>query len=107
MEGVFLRSKMYSFKTQDDKFSKKTAKGISKRAVRSHLNHQCYLRCLENDYNIQNVEQHRIISKNHNVFSVKQLKQGLSPFNDKIYMEKVGDEFVTHSFGHYAIRDKM
>ena len=98
---------MYSFISQDDKFSKNTAKGISKRTVKSQLKHQSYLRCLENDYNIQNVEQCRIISKNHNVFSVRQLKQGLSPYNDKIYMEKVGDAYVTHSFGHYAIREKM
>ncbi len=97
-EFVGLRSKMYSIKTSDG-IQKNTAKGVSRIVSENVLTHSDYFKCLFEKTNMKH-EMTRIVNENHQIFTVKQVKTSLSPFNDKKYINENG---VTHSFGHYTL----
>jgi len=98
IEGVFLRSKMYSLNSLSNKNSKSTAKGIDRTTKERELTHEKYVAALNNDINPR-VSITKIMSKDHSVFTVVQSKAGLSNYNDKVFVEKQGDIYKTHSFG--------
>lgn len=104
VDGVFLRSKMYSILNQDDKMNKKTGKGIARRAIKL-IDHSRYVACItDENYDVEKVTTTKFISENHHVYTVEQSKKGLSPYNDKVRIEKLPDgEFRTHSFGYNPI----
>ena len=104
LEGIFLRSKMYSILSEREEMSKHTAKGIKKSVSDKVLTHEKYRRCLEEEYEVEKVEINMIQSKRHQVYSVKQFKSGLSPYNDKRYqcLSETGD-YETHSFGYVKV----
>ena len=98
-EFVGLRPKMYSL-TYGGK-EKKTAKGINRRVVDNDLRHQNYKDSLKNSV-IQPCTMNQIRSFNHNMYSVKMNKIGLSPFDDKRYVLEDGCTTLAH--GHYRTK---
>ena len=96
-----LRSKLYSLKLlgADDK---KTAKGIKKCVVSKTINFDDYVACLKNESELV-CEQNSIRSKHHNVFSIKERKIALSPFDNKRYLIKNSTD--TLPWGHKDIMD--
>ena len=101
-ECVSLRAKMYSMLVSDGSV-KCTAKGVTRTAKNKYLNHDEYRKCLTLLQAKSNV-MYRIMQKDHKLFTVQQTKNSLSPFNDKIWMSKLNDQWVTHSLGHYLIK---
>ena len=96
-EFVGLRAKMYSIKTEDGKEEKK-GKGIKKSVLKREVKHQDYKDCLfeKREY------QHQMMgfrSHQHQVYTEKQTKKSLSPFDDKRYI--LGDGYTTRAHGHH------
>ncbi len=96
-EFVGLQSKMYSMTYGD--IEKKTAKGISKVTIAKDLRHQQYKDCLFQD-NLNYAQNRSIRSYDHQLFTIKLNKIGLSPYDDKRYVLENGIDTVAH--GHYA-----
>jgi hypothetical protein len=91
---------MYSIKY--GRVEKKTAKGISKSAMRN-IRHEEYKKCLFNQ-EISKVTVKQIRSYNHQLYNVSLNKIGLSPFDDKRYV--LDDGFNTQAHGHYSMSIK-
>ena len=103
-EGYFLRAKMYHIENVHNKMNKSTAKGIQKRVTQKLLKRDAYREALFSP-SVEKLKMLRIGQKKHNVYTLEQYKTGLSSYNDKIWMRKVGaEEWDTHSFGHKNIR---
>lgn len=88
---------MYSFKTEDGK-EKKTGKGIKKYVLTKEIKHADFKDCsLEpKEY------QHTMMSfrrQQHQLFTIKQTKKSLSPFDDKRYI--LEDRYTTRAHGHW------
>ena len=47
--------------------------------------------------------QTRILQKEHKLFTSEVVKASLSPFNDKKWVERDGDKFISYSYGHYKV----
>ena len=96
-EFVGLRAKMYSIKTEDGKEEKK-GKGIKKSVLKKQVRHQDYKDCL-----FQQREYHHDMmgfrSHEHQVYTEKQMKKSLSPFDDKRYILR--DGYTTRAHGHH------
>ena len=86
--------------------NKKTAKGISRRVVAKTINHDNYEACLQDDYEVEQVAITKIHSKNHGLYTSTMFKKGLSPYNDKLYIDKEMGEYTTHSFGYKTNSDE-
>ena len=99
-DGIFLRSKMYSLVSVDDKLSKLTAKGIDSCTKNRELTHQRYVDSLYKD--TQDIlSSTRIINNRHKIYTVTQKKAGLSNFNDKIWLSQNPDgSFDAQPFGY-------
>ena len=101
LEFVGLRSKMYSMlPLEGDK--KATAKGVSQRITRQVIKHQDYRNCLMNNEQMS----HKMVKIGHTHHQLETqviLKKSLSPFNDKKWIQKNGNNFTSYSFGHKAI----
>ena len=93
---------MYSFKTDDDKESKK-AKGIKKLVVKNELKFSDYKKSLlgvvKTDIQ-QKTTFNTIRSYKHELFSVSLSKIGLCAFDDKRYLI---DNVKTYAYGNYKI----
>ena len=48
----------------------------------------------------------RIGHTHHQLQTISSIKKTLSPFNDKKWIDKDGNDFNTHSFGHRDIPGK-
>ena len=96
-EWVGLRAKMYSMLTEDGK-EKKTGKGIKKSVLKKEVRHQDYKDCLferkEYEHSMMGFR-----SQQHQVFTIKQSKKSLSPFDDKRFI--LEDGFTTRAHGHH------
>ena len=94
-EFIGLRSKCYSIKLKNS--SKSTAAGV-KKSVAKHIDHEKYKETLvtQKDYFIS---QMLIRSTNHDIFTIKQNKVGLTSYDDKRYLL----ENETLAYGHYKI----
>ena len=103
-EFVGLRPKMYSllYTEHDKAVEKKTAKGIAKHVTKKKIKHEHYKDCLFNR-KLQMASMKQLRSFQHNIFSIKLNKIGLSPFDNKRYI--LGNGCDTLSYGHYALRD--
>ena len=97
-EFVGLRSKMYSM-TYNGK-EKKTAKGIGRTFMR-HVKHDNYKQCLFG-CEISEAVNNTIRSHNHELYSEKVRKVGLSPFDDKRFVLDNGYNTLAH--GHYKAK---
>ena len=94
---------MYSI-LRCDGFVKKTAKGVNNNHQKKNIIHEdyknCLKRCTENQA-VPTTTTLSIQSRKHQVYTVKQTKKTLSPFNDKKFFLQNGKSF---SFGHKDIQ---
>ena len=97
VEWIGLRAKMYSMMTDDGK-EKKTGKGIKKSVLKKKIRHQDFKDCLMEKREFQH-SMMNFRSKQHQLFTVKQTKKSLSPFDDKRYI--LEDGYTTRAHGHY------
>ncbi|XP_043479662.1 uncharacterized protein LOC122509562 [Leptopilina heterotoma] len=100
-EFVGLRSKMYSIRVDGEDFMKK-AKGVKTVVVKKSISFDDYMYCLKN-IKIQTRVQYSIRSKLHNVYTLKQTKIALSPYDDKRYLLENSTD--TLAWGHYKIKN--
>jgi hypothetical protein len=83
-EYVGLRSKMYSMDRADGE-EKKTAKGISTHVTKKRLRHTHYIECLFEE-KLKFTKMNQIRSYNHQLYSIRLNKIGLSPYDDKRFV---------------------
>ena len=94
-----LRSKMYSYIKENDKYCCK-AKGIKKNVVTKEIKHNNYLEILQRkSKNLYKMNMIR--SKNHILNTCEVNKIGLSCYDDKRYI--LNDGITTLAYGHYKI----
>ena len=58
------------------------------------------------DDEIMHHEMGRITHKHHVLQTEEKFKKSLSPYNDKRWINKNGEEFETYSFGHWKLKGK-
>ena len=100
-EFVGLRSKLYSFKMEEGKETKK-CKGVKKRVVENYITHEDYKSCLITGKD-KLARQNIIRSYDHEVYTEEVNKIALSAADDKRYLLK--DSFDTLAWGHHKIPD--
>ena len=98
-EFIGLRSKMYSYKKEDNKVEK-TAKGIKKNIIKGNIKHEDYKKVLFENEQMQHTMK-TIRSERHELGSYEINKISLSCFDDKRYILENGINSL--SYGHYAI----
>ena len=96
---IGLKPKSYAFKVYNEIKEEKKSKGIVKHKVKKELNYKQY-----EDTLIENrsdtVSFNTIRSKNHNIYTINQVKQCLSSFDNKRYYL---DSVNSLPYGHYGI----
>jgi len=95
---------MYSLLyTENNKtVEKKVVKGIAKHVTKQKIRHKHYKQCLfHQEQQMASMKQLR--SFQHNIFSIKTSKIGLSPFDNKRYI--LGNGCDTLACGHYTLRE--
>lgn len=98
-EFVGLRAKMYSVRINGIDAIKK-AKGVKKNVIDKKISFNDYYRCMIDHCTLAG-SQNLILSKLHNVFTTKQTKNILSPFDDKRYLAE--NKINTLPWGHYSL----
>ena len=96
---VGLRSKMYALKTEEGCNTKK-AKGLKKQ-ITDNISFEDYVETLEASH----LKKHNfcaIRSIKHTIYSTKERKTGLSPWDDKRFV--LADGIKTLAFGHYSTK---
>ena len=101
VEFVGLRPKLYSFITLED-LEEKKCKGIKKSVVKNKITFNDYKNCLFNN-SIVITEQYGIRSYDHQLYTEKQNKVALTPFDDKRYILDNGID--TLAWGHRRIKN--
>jgi len=100
-EVVALRPKMYSILLDNGK-EKKTGKGIKKCVLKKDVSHQDYRECLlSSNRQRQTVEFNNLRTFNHDIFTYKYVKTGLSCSENKRYL--LADGIASLSYGHKNI----
>lgn len=102
-EFIGLCSKLYSFELIDcygNIYNKKTAKGVKQKIKDVKLGHELYKYSLE-ESDVIYCEQYLFKTKDHNIYTVKENKRALCPFDDKRYVLDNGKD--TLAYGHYRI----
>lgn len=100
---VGLRAKMYSFKVQNGKITKKS-KGVKSCVVKNKLTFDDYVSCLKQKTQ-KVLSQNTIRSFAHNLYSIEQSKIALSAHDDKRYL--IPSSFDTLPWGHYSLQEKQ
>ena len=100
-EFIGLRSKLYSFITEEGKENKR-CKGVKKNVVEKYIRHEDYKTCLKTGKE-QLRRQTIIRSYEHEIYTEEVNKVALSAADDKRYLLK--DSFDTLAWGHYKIKD--
>ena len=100
LEFVGLHSKMYSLLTYDNNMAKRTAKGIKKRYIVKHLQHDMYLHTLRNK-TIEHAKFRLFRSRAHKIQTVEFSKVALCAYDDKRYV--LDDGIATLAYGHVRI----
>src|SRR5437773_11415178 len=78
------------------------AKGIKRNVIGKQIKFEDYVKSMnDQSYESKYIKQTRITSKKHKLFTVNEVKKGLSWFDDKKYMI---DKVNQMSFGHYKLR---
>ena len=104
LEFVGLRPKMYSIQPLEGA-KKATAKGADRKVRDEHLSHQEYKQSLFGEQQFTH-SMVRIAQEKHKLYTVEMEKKSLSPFSDKKYITRNGDDFTTYSYGHYSISNQ-
>ena len=94
---VGLRSKMYAFQQEKVESDIKIAKGVPKQVIARDLKFSTYLQCLSERKQVEN-SYSTIRSFAHDVYTIRQSKISLSPFDDKRYICE--DGISTLPYGH-------
>ena len=102
LEFVGLRAKMYSILPFEGE-KKATAKGINRSVKDDILTHQDYKTSLFEKQQFTN-KMVRIQHEKHELYTMEQEKKSLNPFNDKKWITRQDDEFISYSYGHYKIK---
>ena len=89
-------------KHNNNKPSKRTAKGIKSNFVKKHVTHEQYLHVLRSK-TITNARFRNFRSKNQVILTVEVNKVCLSAFDDKRFL--LPDGASTLAYGHYRIRE--
>ena len=97
-EFVGLRAKMYSVLSANDDKHMKKAKGVKKNVVKKQLCHQDYKDCLFLEKKYMH-SMNTIRSDKHQLYTVKQNKTSLAPYDDKRYL--LDDGITSLPYGHY------
>ena len=97
-EFVGLRSKMYSLKTKKEEMKK--AKGVKKNVVKKDISHQDYVDCLFEERKFMHTMQ-TIRSFKHQLYTIKQNKVSLSPYDDKRHL--LDDGISSLPYGHFSL----
>ena len=117
VEFIALKPKMYSFTVCKASFvanqpqitEKQVGKGIARAALKQ-ITHQNYVDMF-NEGDATKVQNRRIGSKLHHLYTLSMEKRGLVPYDDKrILLADLPDGTPnpnTHAFGHYAIADEI
>ncbi|KMQ84862.1 hypothetical protein RF55_16996 [Lasius niger] len=98
-EFVGLRAKMYALRVDGKKDTKK-AKGVKSNVVARSITFDDYTQCLHNEIEMTR-QQSCIRSKLHKVYTIRETKIALSPYDDKRYV--IPDSSDTLPWGHYKI----
>ena len=98
LEFVGLKSKMYSYKIEDNEYKK--AKGVKKLVVKKEIKHSDYLDVLFNNKTMHH-QMNTIRSESHQINSYHLNKISLSPYDDKIYL--LDDAITSYAYGHFKI----
>ena len=98
-EFVGLKSKMYSYKTENKE--NKTAKGVKKNVIKSELSlsdyHDTLFNCTTMRHNMRTIR-----SEYHQISSYQINKVSLSPFDDKRYI--LDDGISSYAYGQQKIK---
>ena len=98
-EFVGLRSKMYAIRVNGEDFVKKI-RGVKGYVVKNTINFEHYSNCLFNE-TLEVRDQTTLVSKFHKIYTEKQTKLALSPFDDKRFLYKNSTD--TLAWGHKNI----
>ena len=98
---IGLKPKSYTFKVHNEVKEEKKSKGIVKHKVKKELNYNKYKDTLETN-SCDTVSFNSIRSKNHQIYSINQVKQALSSYDNKRYYL---DNINSLPYGHYLISD--
>jgi hypothetical protein len=96
-EFVGLKSKVYSFVKEDGVY-KNTLKGINRSVAKKQIHFDDYKNTLMSGLSMRH-EVTRIVSKKHEMYTIKQNKISLSAYDDKRYIKP--DGVSTYAYGHY------
>ena len=101
VEFVGLRSKMYSILNCDGA-NKKTAKGVITQVKNELITHEDFKTSLFEKKTFIHTGT-KIVQDMHQLCTANVTKVTLSPFNDKKWIMRYGDEFTSYSFGNINI----
>ena len=102
IEFVGLRAKMYSIKTLVVEKDKMTAKGVIKAVTEHQITHENFKTSLFEKKQFMHTGS-KILQVKHQLYTADVTKVSLSPFNDKKWITREGDNFTSHSFGNSCI----
>ncbi|XP_070529787.1 uncharacterized protein [Cardiocondyla obscurior] len=98
-EFIGLRAKMYALRVDGKKDTKKI-KGVKSNVVAKKITFDDYTRCLKEEIEMTR-QQTCIRSKLHEVYTIREEKTALSPYDDKRYIIPGSIEILP--WGHYKI----
>ena len=101
---VGLKSKMYSFVTDDikiEKRNKKRGKGIKTSVLKKEITHEDYLQCLIDDSFTKSAKMNAIRSYDHKIYSITMDKMALNSYDDKRYYL---NSYDSNSYGYNPIK---
>ncbi|XP_072752393.1 uncharacterized protein [Anoplolepis gracilipes] len=98
-EFVGLKAKMYALRVDGKKDTKKV-KSVKNNVVVRTITFDDYTRCLNEEIEMT-LSQSRIRSKLHEVYTIRETKIALSPYDDKRYIVPITTD--TLPWGHYKI----
>ena len=85
---------MYSLKTKKEEMKK--AKGVKKNVVKKNISHQDYVDCLFEERKFMHTMQ-TIRSFKYQLYTIKQNRVSLSPYDDKRYLMDDGVSSLPYS----------
>ena len=97
-EFVGLRTKIYSLKTKKEEM--KNVKGGKKNVVKKDISHRDYVDCLFEERKFMHTMQ-AIQSFKHQLYTIKQNKVSISPYDDKRYL--MDDGVSSLPYGHFSL----
>ena len=96
---IGLKPKSYAFRIFKEDKEEKKSKGIVKHKVKKELTFKKYEQTLETTQS-DKVSFNSIRSKNHKIYTINQIKQSLSSYDNKRYYV---DSVKSLPFGHYLV----